>query len=421
MQSRWKDADAARYRAAAGSDPADLDLADRVYTSRLIGGDPDLVLHGGGNTSVKTIRLWPDGSRRPTLHVKGSGWDLATIEGPGLPALDLEALQSARNMPPMSDEEMVAFLRANLLDPTAPNPSLETLLHAFLPAKFVDHSHASAVLALANQPDAAQIGSDIYGKRVAVVDYVMPGYDLSIEAARIFDSSPDCEGLWLVNHGLFTFGDTAEQSYARMIEFATMAERFLEDHKAALDPEPGAEQTPPDAATEFTTSLQEAIAQTHHGWAKVVFDFRTSRLIRAILDQPQNVQALQRGTVTPDHVIRLKPFPLVLQCDATVADIGNALKDFSTRYHQYFEQGASQAAEPKIMLDPLPRLVLVPGLGIFGIGKSAGDAKIVADLAMQMVRVVAAAERYGRFEPLHPLRLFEMEYWSLEQAKLKSG
>ncbi|RGP38094.1 class II aldolase/adducin family protein [Pseudotabrizicola alkalilacus] len=421
MQSRWNDAEAAHNRVSAGPDPADVDLADRVYTSRLIGGDPDLVLHGGGNTSVKTVRLWPDGSRRATLHVKGSGWDLATIEPEGLPALDLEALQSARDLPRMSDEQMVTFLRANLMDPAAPNPSLETLLHAFLPAKFVDHSHASAVLALANQPDAAQIGSDIYGKRLAIVDYVMPGYDLSIEAARIYDSNPDCEGLWLVNHGLFTFGETAQQSYQRMIEFAAMAEGYLSDQGAALDPEPGADCALPERDRDFGQRLQQAMNKRGHGWATAVLDFRTSELIRAILDQPEYVQALQRGTVTPDHVIRLKPFPLVLRRNATMADIDAALSDFATRYRQYFDQGAARTAESKIMLDPLPRLVLVPGLGLFGIGKSAGDARIVADLAMQMVRVVSAAERYGIFAPLHPLRLFEMEYWSLEQAKLRKS
>ncbi|MDO9640308.1 MAG: class II aldolase/adducin family protein [Pseudotabrizicola sp.] len=262
------------------------------------------------------------------------------------------------------------------------------------------------------------MGHNLFGRRLAVVDYVMPGYDLSIEAARIFDSNPECEGLWLVNHGLFTFGDTAQQSYARMIAFAALAEDYLASHGATLAQEPGSD--PASAASDaFSARLQQAIAQSDGGWSDTSVDFRTSPQIRTIVDQPSLVLALQRGTVTPDHVIRLKPFPLVVPADATVDAIAEALTDFAARYRNYFELGADRAPEPKIMLDPLPRLVLVPGLGLFGIGKRAGEAEIVADLAMQMLRIVCAAERYGRFTPLPPLRLFEMEYWSLEQAKLK--
>jgi len=226
MQSAWSETEEERWRCSAAN-PAEADLASRVYTSRLIGSDPDLVLHGGGNTSVKLHRVLNGDREEAILHVKGSGWDLGTIEAAGLPALKLKPLLEARHGRKLGDLEMVETLRRHLLDPAAPNPSIETLLHAFLPAKFVDHSHATAILVLADQPDSADIAVRLFGGRLAIVPYVMPGYDLSIAGAEAFDSNPDCEGLWLVNHGIFTWGDTARQSYERMIEFVSIAEHHL--------------------------------------------------------------------------------------------------------------------------------------------------------------------------------------------------
>lgn len=210
MKSLWNDAEANRLRKAAGDDPAEQDLAMRVYTSKLIGQEPDLVLHGGGNTSVKTRRCDESGVEHDVIHVKGSGWDLATIEGPGLPAMWLGPLLEARKTSTMSDEEMVAFLRREMLDQSGPNPSVEALLHAFLPAKFVDHTHSCAALAIANQPDAAERAHEIFGDELSIVPYVMPGFKLSHAADQIFaEQGEGTSGQFLVNHGLFSFGDDA--------------------------------------------------------------------------------------------------------------------------------------------------------------------------------------------------------------------
>lgn len=419
MLNRWDDGAAEVWLARAGSDPADRDLALRIYTSRLIGGETDLVLHGGGNTSVKTSRHRADGSLRPVLHVKGSGWDLGAIEAPGLPALELAPLLDAKSGPALSDPQMVALLRANLLDPASPNPSIETLLHAFLPAKFVDHSHAAAVLVLVNQPDAAEIGRRIYGRRLAIVPYVMPGYDLSIEAAKIFDANRDCEGLWLVNHGLFTFGETARQSYDRMIEFVNMAEAHLEEQGAGLVL-PLASRGHTAASRGFEGHLSARIRAAGSTMAAgVALDFRADAAIDTLLSRPDLAEISERGTITPDHVIRVKPFPLVLRGDEDAAALDAALAAYGDRYRTYFEVHARNASEPKTMLDTLPRVVLVKGLGLFGVGRNDVEASIVADLACQAARVMQAAESYGRFTPLPTADLFDMEYWSLEQAKLR--
>src|SRR3954451_24847591 len=227
MQSLWSDADAEATVARYAASGVGRDLALRVYTSRLLGGDPRLVLHGGGNPSVKPVMRDLLGEPSEVLCVKGSGWDMAAIEPPGLPAVRLGPLRKLRARDALSDEDMVRFQRANLLDPGAPNPSVETLLHAFLPHKYIDHTHATAVLSLADQPDAAERVADLYGPRVGIVPYIMPGFLLAKKAAEIYEAGPGVEGLVLLKHGVFSFGETAREAYERMIAIVTLAEERL--------------------------------------------------------------------------------------------------------------------------------------------------------------------------------------------------
>jgi rhamnose utilization protein RhaD (predicted bifunctional aldolase and dehydrogenase) len=210
------------------------DLALRVYTSRLLGREPKLVLHGGGNTSVKTKLRDLIGEEVEVLCVKGSGWDLAAIEPAGLPAVRLERLRKLRARATLTDEDMVRVQRENLLDPAAPNPSVETLLHAFLPHKFVDHTHANAVLSLIDQPDGAALCAETYDGRMGIVPYVMPGFALAKLAAEVYERAPAVEGLILHKHGIFTFGATAEEAYVRMIEMVTRAEERLARGRRAV-------------------------------------------------------------------------------------------------------------------------------------------------------------------------------------------
>ena len=209
MKSAWveKDAQAALEKYTAAGLPADLAL--RVYTTRLLGRDPKLVLHGGGNTSVKTRMKDLHGEETDVLCVKGSGWDMGVIEPAGLPAVRLENLKKLRKLDGLSDEDMVKVQRANLLDPMAPNPSVETLLHAFVPHKFVDHTHSTAILGIVDQPNSRELCEELYNGRMGFVRYIMPGFGLAKESAEVFDKNPKVEGLILDKHGIFTFGSDA--------------------------------------------------------------------------------------------------------------------------------------------------------------------------------------------------------------------
>lgn len=415
MKSRWNDETAARYVEAALAAGQSEALGLRIYTSRIIGGDPDLVLHGGGNTSVKVTSA----TGEALMHIKGSGWDLDTIEAPGLPAVRLEPLLETCNGPRLSDPDMVSLLRASLIDADAPNPSVEALLHAFLPFAFVDHTHATAILALADQPDMRETVRRIYGDRLAYVPYVMPGFDLSIVADRIYREHPGCEGLWLENHGLFTFADDARASYELMIEFVTMAEQELARKGVALSgPQPS--DGPEDMA--LRARLETALVRDGSPFAKGVFlDYRSTAAIRAHAGKADVEEIGLRGTVTPDHVIRIKPWPMVIEADADAAAIDAALAAYAERYRAYFARNATRTSEPKQMLDVYPRVVLVRNKGVYALGASAKAAVIGGDLCEQATRAINAAEAYGRFTPIGEADLFDMEYWSLEQAKLKVG
>src|SRR5947209_19823771 len=235
MKSAWATSDA--EAAIARYEDLGRDLALRVYTTRLLGKDPRLVLHGGGNTSVKTRLADLNGDAVDVLCVKGSGWDMGSIEPAGLPAVRLAPLLKLRAREKLSDQEMVQLQRANLIDPAAPNPSVEALLHAFIPHKFVDHTHSTAVLALTDQPNGEALCREVFGKRVGYVPYIMPGFGLAKAAAERFDANPSVEGLVLVKHGIFSFGADARESYERMIALVSLAEqRLAKNRKPAFIP-----------------------------------------------------------------------------------------------------------------------------------------------------------------------------------------
>ncbi len=427
MKSLWSDnaakAMVARYaRAGIGRD-----LALRVYTSRLLGGDARLVLHGGGNTSVKTQAVDLAGDQVEVLCVKGSGWDLAAIEPAGLPAVRLEPMRRLIGRRHLSDEDMVAFQRANLLDPAAPNPSVETLLHAFLPHKFVDHTHANAILSLTDQPGGAALCAATFGERAAVVPYIMPGFALAKKVAAAHARAPHAEGVIALKHGIFTFGETAKEAYGRMIALVTVAEAHLGRGRRRVFPSAarGGRIAPVAAVAPIVRGVCAMAEESAEGsWRRLILDFRTGPAIRAYVDGAELGRYSQAGVVTPDHVIRTKRVPLVLppprppQLDDFAAAARHAVARYTRAYERYFARHNATAKPAKIPLDPMPRVVLVPGLGLFGLGNSAKAAGIAADIAENTVEVVTAAESVGRFRSLTPAQTFAMEYWSLEQAKL---
>ncbi len=418
MRSAWSDEDARAAVARWGHGPGrNEDLALRVYTSRLIGREPSLVLHGGGNTSVKTTL--PDDLGEPTavLCVKGSGSDLAELEPEGLPAVRLATLVALRRRASLSDEDMVNAARVRLLDAGAPNPSVETLLHAFLPHAFIDHSHADAILALVDQPDAEVRCQEIFGERLAIVPYVMPGFALAKLAAEVYERAPACEGLLLLQHGLFTFGATAREAYERHVAAVTLAESVIEQHRAkvslAVIPRPDVDWPA------LAPMLRGMLGQ---GQRRYVFDLRQSARIRAFVDDDALSELATRGPITPDHVIRTKPWPLLLDpgraLGSVEAHVDTALQAFRARYHGYVRHQTEQTGIAKVPLDPDPRVILVTGLGLVGVGVDAKAAAIAADLYDHTIKVVRDAEAVGCYHALPERDLFDMEYWSLEQAKL---
>jgi rhamnose utilization protein RhaD (predicted bifunctional aldolase and dehydrogenase)/NAD(P)-dependent dehydrogenase (short-subunit alcohol dehydrogenase family) len=427
MKSAWVDADAQELVSRYEANGIAADLGLRVYTTRLLGRDPKLVLHGGGNTSVKTRTRDLNGETVDVLCVKGSGWDMAQIEPAGLPAVRLDALRKARSRSTLSDEDMVRLQRANLIDPIAPNPSVETLLHAFLPHTFVDHTHATAVLGLVDQEHSRDLCDDVYGSRMGFVRYIMPGFALAKEAADVFDADPNVEGLILDKHGIFTFGRDAREAYERMIEMVTLAEeRLAKNRKAvfvstALPNESG-------ALAEIAPILRGAVAlpdpNVQGAWKRLIVDFRTSDAILNFVNGADVSRYATAGVITPDHTIRTKNWPMI----APASDAGDlagfrqraraAAAAFMDHYAAYFARNNARAGGAKTMLDPAPRVILVPGIGLFGLGRTKKEARVAADLAEAAVEGITEAEAIGRYLPIDEADMFDVEYWSLEQAKL---
>lgn len=428
MKSLWSDQDAQSFVEKYAPQGVNEDLALRVYTTRLLGGDPRMVLHGGGNTSVKTSVKDLLGEDVPVLCVKGSGWDMGRIEPAGLPAVRLAELVRLRKLDRLSDEDMVNYQRGNLMDSASPNPSVETLLHAFLPHKFIDHTHSTAVLSLTDQPDGEAICREVYGSRMGYVPYIMPGFALAKKAAEVFDQDPSVEGLILLKHGIFTFGATAREAYERMIEMVTLAEqRLAKGRKDVFKPAalPKTLANPAQVAPIIRGLLAQDLGDG--AFRRWVLDFRTSDAIRNYVDGEEVARYSQVGVVTPDHTIRTKNWPVVLpapaveKLEAWAAEAKAAIAAFAERYHAYFARNNSRCNPPKTELDPLPRVVLVPGLGLFGVGASKKDAAIAADIAVNTVESVTDAEAIGTYQPVSEADMFDCEYWSLEQAKLGKG
>jgi rhamnose utilization protein RhaD (predicted bifunctional aldolase and dehydrogenase)/NAD(P)-dependent dehydrogenase (short-subunit alcohol dehydrogenase family) len=428
MQSRYVEADASAMVAQYAAQGVPREIALRVYTTRLLGRDPKLVLHGGGNTSVKT-RL-PDllDDQTEVLCVKGSGWDLGNIEPAGLPAVRLAPLRRVLlERSALSDEEMVAVQRANLLDPVAPTPSVETLLHAFVPHAFVDHTHATAVLSLIDQPDGEAIAADLYDGRMGVVPYIMPGFALAKKSAEVFEAMPDACGLVLHKHGIFTFGASAQEAYERMIAMVSLAEAHLRrDRKSVFVTAQLPQRLSPLAEVAPIVRGACSLPDTKNAGAfrRLVLEFRTDPAILNYVNGADILRYSQAGVVTPDHTIRTKNWPLVVAApeaahSAAFRDsVRAAVADFTARYVAYFERNNARCHGTKRMLDALPRVVLVPGLGLFGLGRGKKDAVVAADIAEAAIEAITDAEAIGQFESISEADMFDVEYWSLEQAKL---
>jgi len=397
VKSLWSDAEAAEHRRPLGP---------RVYTSRLLGRDKSLVLHGGGNTSVKLREKNLFGEDQEVLYVKGSGWDLETIEAEGFAPVPAAHLRRIAGLPALSDAQMMNELKTHRLRAGAPSPSVESLLHAILPHAYVDHTHADAVLAISNAPDGEKRVREIYGDRVVVIPYIMAGFDLAAYCAREFpkQAGKNTVGMVLLSHGIFSFGRDARESYERMIELVSMAETYLQGKRArTILPAAG---RPASGKREEIAELRRAIS-VQAGFPLVL---RVNDSVKFLgFAQHLDVKRLsQHGPATPDHLLYTRPLPMV----------GRDIASYAKAYRAYFERHAKEAKEPKTMLDPAPRMVLDPAIGFAALGRTAREAAIVEELYDHTIDVILQAEALGGWRAVDERHLFDIEYWALEQAKL---
>lgn len=389
MTSLFDDTIAVQYQ----NDP----LAMRVYTSQLLGQSKELVLHGGGNTSVKIDN---------TLYVKGSGWNLDTIEKGGFSPVNLDVLLEMATRESLSDTQMVAEQRAAMADQSFPNPSIEAILHAIIPYDYVDHTHADAVVTLTNTPNGKELVQKLYGPNMLIIDYVMPGFELAkhiYEITRTIDWD-SLTGMILMHHGVFTFDNNAQRAYEKMIDIVTVAEEYLSEHVTLACG---------DCEGKGDKSIAEAVGIEA---AKL----RGCDLFPMLIDSPRaqlfsilpNLESLvKRGGLTPEHVIRIKPFPAIID-----GDITKGIEQFAQEYKSYFDANASSK---HICLDLAPRYAVIKGVGIVVLGKDEKESHIIGDIVKHTITAILSAEQLGGWKSLSLNKMFEMEYWELEQAKLK--
>lgn len=401
MENLWDAVNSAEFEKS--------DLLMRVYTSRLLGQNSDLVLHGGGNTSVKGVEKNIYGEEVEVLYVKGSGWDLKTIEGPGFSPCELAPVKRLVELEHLSDTQMVTELRKSLLNPSAPNPSVEAILHAIIPFKFVDHTHSDAVVAISNTPNGEQLIKELFGERALILPYTMPGFILSkqvYEATKNIDWN-EIDSIILLHHGVFTFSNDAKKSYENMIEICSKAEEFLDD-KGAIENialESGEELDPlviSELRKECSTRANAPflVKYKHNG-----HDFGFSKM---------NVDEIAtRGPITPDHVISTKRIPMILD-----KNINDSLENYSSDYKNYFE---TNREEGHICLDTVPRWAIVKGKGLLSIGPDPKRLKVISDITDHTIKCIQWGEKLGGWTALPAKDIFDLEYWELEQAKLKVG
>ena len=390
MRSLWNDRVACNYKS---------DLSLRVYSSNLLGRSDELVLHGGGNTSIKSE---VDGEE--ILFVKGSGWDLVSIKEEGFAPVRLQTLLDMVKLETLSDIDMVASQKKAMIDPSAPNPSVEAILHALIPFKVVDHTHADAIVTISNSENGKAHIKSLF-PNFLIVPYVMPGFVL---AKRIYEMTQwydweHCEGIILHNHGIFTFDNDAKESYQKMIEAVSKAEQFLDDY-APLDID---DEISP---IEYDTTELQRLINDAKGY-EITIKINSSPLAKLYASHSNLREFATRGVLTPEHIIRTKRVPLIIEDE----DIQTALNDYIDEYNRYFETHATT----EIALNPAPNYAVIKDIGIVLFGKSEKETNILNDIIEHTMIAVLRADKLGGYESISIADSFEMEYWELEQMKLK--
>ena len=423
MKNNWSNRDSKKYIKKYKSLGHSSDMALRVYTTRLLGRNNELVLHGGGNTSVKTTIKDIDGKKYDVLCVKGSGWDMAEIEPEGLPAVKLQPLLSLKNKKYLSDEDMVNYQKRNLINIKSPNPSVETFLHAFLPFKFVDHTHSDAIMNVTNRTSGFSFCKKIFGNKVSIVPYVMPGFNLAKKINEVYTENPNINCLILMNHGIFTFANNAKESYSLMIKYVSQAERAIKKLKIKKIKQIQTFSTKFEAH-EISPIIRGLLSDNNPD-QKFIVNYKTNGHLKYFMNGKNVRSYSSKGTATPDHVIRVKPFPLIItpRKNSSIEDFKliakKAFENYRKKYISYFNKNKNKVKGKKVMLDTSPRVILVQNVGMFSVGKDLSAAKIAGDLTETNAKVITSVEETSKYKFLPEKDIFDVEYWSLEQSKIK--
>ena len=405
------------------------EFALRIYTSQLIGSNPNLVLHGGGNTSIKLRQKNILGEEQDVLFVKASGADLANMTPEGFVALDLSFLRKLHTLDSLEDEEMESQLEIHKLLKSHLNPSVEALLHAFLPPKYIDHTHADSMLILTNQTEGTGLVKKALGPRVAVLPYTMSGLPLAKAVAAQYAKQPDLEAIVIINHGIFTFGEDALTSYERMIAYVDRAEKYVTQRiKDTPLITPRTDFSLAKDAKSLAAHLSQVLRGScaHKGsdgnLRRLIVEYRsTPELLDVALSQ-QAPALCDSGVLTPDHVTRTKNKIAYLDYvpesdDSLKQKVSQIIEDYVKNYRHYFQEQVKTKGLDRKELDPFPRVLLAAGLGVFTLGFSRKEAKVAADIAEHTIFAKVRAEVLGNYAPITDSHVFDMEYWRLQQRK----
>jgi rhamnose utilization protein RhaD (predicted bifunctional aldolase and dehydrogenase)/NAD(P)-dependent dehydrogenase (short-subunit alcohol dehydrogenase family) len=429
MQNRWIEAEAC-WSVAEYSPQWGEDLALRTYSSRLLGAEESLVLHGGGNTSVKSHVTSVLGEQVPALFVKASGNSLSDIGPEGHSGVDLEFLRRLRVLQDLSDVVMADQFRTHLFNPRAATPSLETLAHAFLPHKFIDHTHADAILALTNQTEGERHVREALGDSVLILDYVRPGFRLAKAAAEAYESRPGSKAMVWMRHGLVTWGATARESYQATIELVTLAERYLAERGTrpvvveASTPQSVAEKRLATVAPVVRGLLAVPSGGLDRPWRRVILQSLVDRKTLDFVDSDRGKHIALTPSLTSDHLIRTKALPLWLDNPAYAdpqklrQQLSTALQDYTSAYRAYVERYSARLPSEVAAFDPNPRVLLLPGLGAVCTGKDVHAARVACDITAHTLAVKAQVAAMGSYKGLSESDLFDMEYQPFQHAKL---
>ncbi len=413
MNSRWDD--------SAARDLSDLDVL--VYASRLIGAETSLVVWGGGNTSIKRVERDHRGRAVRVLRVKGSGSDLKSIQRKDFPGVLMDDILALLEREAMEDQEMVDYFTHALLEPASPRPSIETPLHGFLPAPAVIHTHADAIVSLTNHDRCAEVLRQVYGDEVIALAYLRPGFPIAKQAARAFEAHPKARAVLLEKHGTICWGATVRDAYLATIELISRAEEAIAHQARGRVRFGGVEIAAPSPADRRRVAI--AVAPSLRGLVsrdrRVIMTFDDGADVVEFATSKDARQLCLVGPATPDHTLYTKRLPCFVPADrpgdpqavkaATQASVNRFVTDYTAYFTAHNRGGAT-------LIDPLPRVIVVAGLGMFTVGKDRRTSGIVNDIYRHTISVLGAASSFGRYASLSAQDAFDIEYWPLELYKL---